>query len=218
MASLDFTRVLVHIGYGLMLAALVARDILWLRALLVAAQTLIGLYAWRAGVPSIALWNALFVTINTVWVAHILRERRRVTLPEPLRALHAAHFAALTPPEFLRWWGQGTRRTLTGGRLATAGEYPDALFFLLDGTVRVTRQGALIAELPAGYFVAEMSLLTGDPANADVEAAGRVELVSWPSEDLRALRQRNPTLWSKIQSVLGHDIVAKIQRQQASRA
>lgn len=210
--TFDPTHVLVHVGYALMLAALVARDVLWLRALLVAAQSFIALYAWLRGVPSIAAWNALFVVINSVWVSTILRERREVTLPGALRTLHARHFAALTPPEFLRWWRQGTRQRIDRGRLATAGEQPDALFFILHGTVRVSKHGTRITDLPSGYFVAEMSLLTGDPANADVDALEPVDVMSWPTADLRAIRERNPALWTKIQSVLGHDVVAKIQR------
>ena len=208
-APIDPTRLIVHVGYSLMLCALVARDVLWLRALLVGAQSLIATYAWRIGVPSIAAWNVLFVVINTLWVIRILRERRRVVLPRELRGLYQRHFAALTPPEFLRLWNQGRRHTVQDARFATAGGYPDALFFLVHGTARVSKDGAHITDLSPGYFIAEMSLLTGDPANADVDAVGAVDVVSWPIADLRAIRQANPVLWTKIQSVLGHDIVAK---------
>jgi CRP-like cAMP-binding protein len=57
-----------------------------------------------------------------------------------------------------------------------------------------------------------MSLLTGEMANADVDAMGDVEVIRWPTKDLRDVRQRNPSLWTKIQSVIGHDLVEKIQR------
>jgi len=210
----DLTHAIVHVGYTLMLCALVARDVLWLRAILVAAQFCIGLYAWRIGVPSIAAWNGLFVGLNAIWVARIVRERRAVVLPADLRTLHEQHFAAFTPPEFLRFWRQGSRGTIVDARLTQAGAYPEALFFLLAGTARVTRDGVTITELPAGYFVAEMSLLTGEPANADVHAVGALEVVSWPVAGLREMREREPARWSRLQSVIGHDVVAKIQRRQ----
>jgi CRP-like cAMP-binding protein len=76
----------------------------------------------------------------------------------------------------------------------------------------VSRNAANVFDLPAGHFVAEMSLLTGDAANADVDAVEGVEVVRWATADLRELRQRNPSLWTKIQSVIGHDLVEKIQR------
>ena len=168
---------IVHVGYVLMLCAFLARDVLWLRALLSCAQTLVVIYAFRAGVPSIAAWNLLFACINAAWVVVILRERRQVTLPPELTSTYTRYFAALTPQEFLRLWNQGRREVVVGQPLARDGERPDALYFLTAGTARVSRHGKPITELPAGHFVAEMSLLTGEPANADVDAIGKVEAV-----------------------------------------
>jgi CRP-like cAMP-binding protein len=194
-----------------MLCGLIARDVLYLRSLLVFAQIGIGVYAWGNGVPVIAAWNLLLVCINTFVSVQIVRERRSVVLPAPLQRLYDKHFSALTPPEFLRWWRQGQRETLDNEPLARAGQQPDWLYFLLDGTVRVSRDGQRVVDLPSGYFVAEMSLLTGRAANADVDASGTIEVVRWPRRDLQELRMRNPILWTKVQSVIGHDLVEKIR-------
>jgi hypothetical protein len=210
----NITPLLVHLGYGLMFCAFLARDVLWLRALLAIAQTLLVIYAWQVALPGIAAWNALFASVNATWAVTILRERREVTLAPDLEATYAGHFTALTPPEFLRLWNQGRRELISSQGLARDGEFPDSLFFLTSGTVRVSRQGALVTELSAGHFVAEMSLLTGEPANADVDAIGDVEAVRWAIRDLHSIRQRNPVLWTKIQSVIGQDIVQKIQTSQ----
>jgi hypothetical protein len=203
---------LVHAGYTIMLAALTARDILWLRGMLVVAQTVLAAYAWRIGISSIAAWNVVFVAINTVWVGKILRERRAVTLPADLRALYELHFFALSPQEFLRWWRQGRRETLRDRRMTALGEYPSALYFVLNGVARVTRDGDHVTDLPAGHFVGEMSLITGRPATADVDAVGMVEVMCWPVEELRALRARDAVVWTRIQSVIGQDLVMKIER------
>jgi hypothetical protein len=201
---------LVHIGYALMLVALLARDILWLRGLLVCAQSTLAVYAWSIGAVGMTAWNVLFVLINTVWVIRILRERRAVELPPDLRALHHRHFAALTPPEFLRWWRQGRRETLRGASLARSGEFPESLFFVLAGTVRVSHGDRRVTDLGPGFFVAEMSLLTGEPATADAVAVGDVDVMRWPADELREIKARKPAIWIKIQSVLGHDLVEKI--------
>lgn len=208
---------LVHVGYGLMLLALLARDVLWLRSLLVLAQLNLSLYSYFRGIDSIAAWNALFVVINLAWVIRILRERRAVRLPEELARIHAGHFAALQPPEFLRLWHMAERRPLAAGAVLTRqGQAPPALYFLLHGTVLVRQAGREVARLGAGEFVAEMSLLTGAAASADAEALDQAEAMCWPVDRLRQLRQRNPGLWTKIQSVLGYDLVAKIQRASAA--
>jgi hypothetical protein len=208
------TLVLVHFGYLLQLFALLARDVLWLRGILVAAQSVLALYAWLRGPEYLpyVFWNLLFVAINTFWVARLLRERAEVQLPEDLKPLHERHFAALTPPEFLRVWREGERRTVTDVQLVREGTRPDALYFLLAGIASVQRHGRVVAELTAGNFIAEMSLLTGETTTADVVAKGTVEFIAWPAANLTRLRQRNPVLWSKVQSVLGHDLVEKIKR------
>jgi CRP-like cAMP-binding protein len=203
---------IAHLGYVLTLCALLVRDVLWLRVLLATAQTLVGFYAWRIGNVTIAGWNTTFFVINATWVVLILRERRAVELPADLRALHARHFAALSPAEFLRWWRMGRRQDIRNARLASTGEQPQSLFFLLGGQARVARGSAHIIDLAPGCFIAEMSLLTGEPANADVDAVGDVQVMSWPVAELRAVRDRNPVLWSKIQSAIGHDLVEKIRR------
>ena len=207
-------QILVHFGYLLQLFALLARDVLWLRGILVAAQTVLATYAWLRGPEFLpyVFWNALFVVINLYWVVRLLRERAAVKLPEQLRALYEQHFAALAPPEFLRLWRDGERRTVTDVQLVREGTRPDALYFLLEGVASVRRSGHQLAELKAGNFIAEMSLLTGEKTTADVVAVGPIEYMAWPADRLARLRQRNPVLWSKVQSVLGHDLVEKIKR------
>ena len=207
---------LVHIGYSLMLLALLARDVLWLRALLVVAQANLCLYSYFRGIDSIAVWNALFVVINAIWVGRILRERRAVRLSPELERIRERHFIALDPRDFLRLWRMGERQILRDTLLTRQGEAAPALHFLLRGAVTVRQDGREVARLGEGDFVAEMSLLTGAVATADVQTMDEVELMRWPTEGLRQLRERDSALWARIQSVLGHDLVAKIQR--ASRA
>ncbi len=205
-----------HFAYFLLLCAFVMRDALKLRILLLLAQLFIIAFAWLSGVGVIAGWNVLYAGINAFIAAQILRERRAVVLPASLQTLYDRHFSALLPAEFLRWWAQGRDETLQHTRLAQEGTHPDALYFLLSGTVRIIRDEQLVADLPAGYFVAEMSLLTGQPANANADAVGTVEARRWAIDDLRHIRERNPGLWSKIQSVIGHDLVEKIRRGERS--
>jgi CRP-like cAMP-binding protein len=69
-----------------------------------------------------------------------------------------------------------------------------------------------VTTLSTGHFVGEMSLITGRPATADVVAVGEVDVMRWPIQDLKALRERDPALWTRIQSAVGQDLVVKIQR------
>jgi CRP-like cAMP-binding protein len=210
----DYALYLVHFGYLLQLFALLARDVLWLRGILVVAQSVLAGYAYLRGPEFLpyVYWNVLFVLINLYWVARLLRERAAVQLPEELRSLQAKHFAALSPPEFLRLWREGHRGTITDARMVRENTVPDALYFLLAGEVAISSEGRELARLGPGNFVAEMSLLTGERTTADANAVGVVEYMAWSAPILARLRTRNPMLWSKLQSVLGHDLVEKIRR------
>ncbi|MGE0815111.1 MAG: Crp/Fnr family transcriptional regulator [Vicinamibacterales bacterium] len=203
---------LVHVGYGLMLAALVARDVLWLRILLVAAQTVLAVYAFSIGVPAIWRWNLLFVAINAYWTARILRERRAVTVPDALKPLHEDTFRAMSPSEFLRFWDLGTPVEARDAVLTTEGDYPDALWIVVSGRAAVRRGARTIAQLTDGQFAGEMSLVTGRPANATVVVQGGATLRSWGVSLLRDLESGEPGLWSRLQAVLGTDLVGKVRR------
>jgi hypothetical protein len=213
--SHEYALYLVHFGYLLQLFALLARDVLWLRGILVAAQSVLAAYAYLRGPEFMPYvwWNVLFVLINLYWVVRLLRERAGVELPADLRPTWEKHFAALAPQEFLRLWRDGRRGSIADAQLVREGTMPEALYFLLSGTVAVRSGGREVVRMGPGNFVAEMSLLTGERTTADVHAIGPVEYLAWPAAALARLRTRNPMLWSKVQSVLGHDLVEKIRRE-----
>jgi hypothetical protein len=211
--SNEYALYLVHFGYLLQLFALLARDVLWLRGILVAAQSVLAAYAYLRGPEFLpyVYWNALFVLINLYWVVRLLRERAEVQLPAELRPTWEKHFAAMAPAEFLRLWRDGQAGAVTDTQLVREGTMPEALYFLLSGQVGVRSGGRELVRFGPGHFIAEMSLLTGERTTADVHALGAVEYRAWPAATLARLRTRNPMLWSKVQSVLGHDLVEKIR-------
>ena len=203
---------LVHLGYLLMLAGLLARDILVLRSLLLGAQIILATYAVSIAVPAITAWNIVFATINVVWIGLIVRERRATQVPVALRTIHERHFAAMSPAEFLRWWRLGRTETIHARRLTREGVTPSSLYFVLAGAARVQRGDTEVTQLGPGSFVGEMSLVTGRAANADVEPIGEVTVRQWDRTDVEPLQARDLAMWTKIQSAIGVDLVAKIRR------
>ena len=203
---------LVHIGYSLMLGGLLARDILVLRSLLLGAQTILAIYAVSIAVPAIAAWNVLFAAINVVWIGLIVRERRASHVPLELQSIHERHFAAMRPAEFLRWWRLGRTETIRARSLTREGVTPSSLYFILSGAAKVQRGQTVVTQLGPGSFVGEMSLVTGRAANAGVEPLDEVTVHWWDRADVEPLQSRDLAMWTKIQSAIGVDLVAKIQR------
>lgn len=202
---------LVNLGYVLMLCGFLVRDILWLRGLLILAQTCLALYGLAIDRMPMALWNGLFVCINTAWVLRIVKERRPVRIPDALRDLYRPHFAALTPQEFLALWSAGRPVEWTDGWLIREGDTPRDLFLIVEGRAVVERAGEKLGVLGRGRFLADMSFLTGRPASADVRAEGVLHLQAWSQGELRAWKEEQPALYMKLQGVLGVDLAEKIR-------
>ncbi|MGH8454620.1 MAG: Crp/Fnr family transcriptional regulator [Nevskiales bacterium] len=205
------TTVLVNLGYALMLMAFLARDMLWLRTLLVVGQSTVVIYAAHMNALPVAYWNALFALINGWHMLRIIRERRAIELPQELREFYERTFAALSRREFLDLWHDGSVEQRRDALLLREGESPGRLMFLIDGDVAVEKQGRRVAQLGRGRFLAEMGFLTGEAASADARAVGAVRYIAWNNAALLNWRTTKPALWTKLLSVLGKDLVDKIK-------
>lgn len=202
--------ILINLGYSLMFCAFMARDILWLRGIIMTAHSTLGTYAWVSGNTSMMSWNYLFVVINAVWVARILRERRPVRLDAEQEAIYRAVFTSMSRRDFLFFWETGVMKR-GAGVIVREGETPDELLLLVEGEAVVRAGGRDIARLKPGQFIAEMSFLSGHPASATVEAAGPIRQLAWSQQKLHSLQVCNPKLFMLLQGLLGRDLVHKIR-------
>ncbi|MGH8528568.1 MAG: cyclic nucleotide-binding domain-containing protein [Nevskiales bacterium] len=213
---MSHTELVANVGYFLMLLAFLARDVLWLRLLLVFGQGSVVVYAVMVDALPVAYWNALFTLINAGQLMLVVRERRGVKIPADLLEFYDRTFAAFTPNEFLRVWRSGTVEEKHNLLLMQEGETPGRLLFLIAGEVLIEKRGQCLARLGRGCFLGEMSLLTGGRASADARAPGMISYIAWDTRQLREWRERQPALWIKFQSVLGKDLVDKIRNASAS--
>lgn len=205
------THLFLNIGYGLGIIALVIKDVLWLRAILAISQFSLATTALLMHNHNAAFWNMTFVVINLYHVVRIIRERRPIELPAELNDLYERIFPSMSKKEFFYFWQIGNTCRVIDELLIREGERQENVSLILSGKVDIIKAHGKIAELSRGSFVAEMSFLTGDPASADVRAAGAVELISWPQEKLRGLKQLNSGLYMKIQHILGKDLAGKVK-------
>ena len=74
-----------------------------------------------------------------------------------------------------------------GHVIARQNEIGTGFFIVVDGRVRVVRDGRRLAELGPGEFFGELSVLDGQPRNAQVAAVTPVRCLAVASWDLDAL-------------------------------
>lgn len=88
--------------------------------------------------------------------------------------------------------------------IARQGEIGTGFFVIVDGSVRVTRDGTVIAHLGPGEFFGELSVLDGGPRIAQVAAEAPTRclaLASWDFE--RVLRDQPGVALSILRVVAG---------------
>ena len=99
---------------------------------------------------------------------------------------HSPVFSALPPEVLERVLATGVEREYADGEpIVRVGEPGDALYIVLEGTARVERDGAVLAELGPEELFGEVAVLDGGPRTADVVAVGTVRCLAVPREALR---------------------------------
>lgn len=214
LAELD----MVSVAYAITLLAYLVRDMLPLRALLALAALAMLVFGWQAGMPNMMLWNGLFMVVNLVQLALVIRERRplKFSSSEAHRAWENT-FRLMTPREFMRLWHKGQRLRLNEGKLCEQGQVPAHLMLVIDGELEVQRENQCLTTIGPWQLVGEMSLITGETATADVVVRGSVDLMQWRRCDLKKLTKRHPEMMRKLDGVIGQDLVNKLTAGAASR-
>lgn len=93
---------------------------------------------------------------------------------------------------------------LREGHVLTREGRPGREFFVLvDGTVRVTRNGRKIAELGGGDWFGEIALLTKVPRTATVTATSAVRALVLTDRAFRRLVETMPSIALKVLSSVG---------------
>jgi CRP/FNR family transcriptional regulator, cyclic AMP receptor protein len=82
----------------------------------------------------------------------------------------------------------------TGQFIVRQGQVGTGLYVILSGSVKVLRGADELAQLRAGEFFGELSVLDQQPRNASVQAAEPTQVLALASWDLLALLESDPQL------------------------
>ncbi len=167
------------------------RDIFWLRLLAVAAAvSTLPYYLTAASEPlwQAVFWASMYLLINGVNLALLLRERRPVQLNPDQERLHRLVFSAYSSRELLRLLNVATwHEAAPSDVLIRQGEESESLLLLAVGQVHIEVDGEFVVEQGDGLFLGELSWLTGQLTSAKVIVAAPSLLVRWHRRDLNQL-------------------------------
>ncbi len=204
--------VLVYIAFVFDLLGFLARDELWLRLFMLAAGILyIFYYYYAADVP---LWDAMITNgaldaVNLIMIAIVLSERTTYTMTREQTEIYG-HFPLMSPGQFRRLMKIGEIvTTVEDQTLTVEGEAPGALYFVLDGPLRMIK-GTQEANLLPGCFIGEIAYLTGNVASAGIRVGSGARFLRWDAAALQRVTRRNPGLRNALLGHFNTDLARKV--------
>ena len=99
-----------------------------------------------------------------------------------------------------------------GGTIMREGEFGDCMYLVVEGNVRVTREGKFVKRFKPGEFFGEMAVLDGETRSATVTAATPLRLLRLEKNDLLPLMDEQPGIAIAMCQTLSRHLRALIDR------
>ena len=166
-------------------------------------------------------WNALFIAINSYRVGYVLWQRYHARgLPAELESLRENFLFIMDPVDYYKLIRIGTIKTVKKGDvLVTQGEQNRYVRIVLEGELKVLRNGKLNYLLEEANFVSESGLHAGllIPGNVEscctIVADKDVRLLVWDRTQLVELLERDDNVRRSLQAAISWDVVRKLKFQ-----
>ena len=167
------------------------------------------------GMTSILAGASLDVVFNCFMIGNYIYARSIISLQPGWREIYRLHFSTLLPYEF--------RRLLTLSDLVVVeqteprvivrcGDPFEQLYFVIDGCADLILAGRpSAARLGRGDWIAEFSMLTAQPASADVMATS-IRLICWKRDAVERLKTSLPEVFEKVNALIARNLCDKLVR------
>ncbi len=185
------------------------RDILWLRALTVAAAAMLIPYYAMQIVPLRAAigWNVVFIIINCYWIVRLIIERRPVHFTPDEARLRELSFPSLTPHEARDLYATGEWVDIVPHASLTVHDRNGYKFsVILRGDSDVLYHGATISQLGEGQFVGGIDLQTEVVGDLDVVTRTATRVMCWPRDTLQAFIACRPDIALALERSVGFEL------------
>jgi CRP-like cAMP-binding protein len=203
-----------HIAYAIIAVSYLLTNIFWLRVAAVVGLGFEIVYFLLSGSPvwTSVIWDTLFILINLVQVARLLRDRLSLKLTKDQKAFIAPIVKDLDKAQIAQLLRTAEWRTLEAGAPLTIEGMPvQELTFICEGQTEVTVKDQLVAHVTAGSFVGDVSFTTGVPATATVVTDGPTRVLAFNQVELKRLCRRDKQIASALYRRIGGGLADKMR-------
>jgi hypothetical protein len=213
------TDILFAIAAIVVTISFMFRDLLLLRILSMVAAILYIIGAAMAGFSAqgmkpVIIFSCLNLLINGFQSITLILERVPITLPEEIKDTYSQCFRMMTTSEFGKLYGWASlKHAVKGEHLTTQNEQIPDLILIRQGLASIMKDGRVVSTLGSGFFIGEMSFLTGGLANATVEAVSDdLSCIIWHKDALSKLQDSNLQLYIKLKQAIAINMIRKMDR------
>lgn len=209
--DVDLGWVFLNVAYAVYLVSPIFTRMLPLRLVLLAATVLFIAYGIVSGVHSVIWWNIPFGLMHIVQIYRLFSARWAVDLDAEERAIHAELFPTLDAVDFNSLWSLGREELIDSHQqMIVCDERTDRLMLVVDGEVKVTTRAGEEVILGSMQVVGEMSLVSGEVANATVESRDPIRVRTWSHRELIELGEKNANIKQAGLLLIGQQLASKV--------
>ena len=206
------TELYTHLLWALFVCSFLFSNQLWIRALVIIFSII------SLGLGSIPyVWPLLLILINGGYLVKLLLHQRKMFLNSWQKYLYEQYFEGLSHIQFHQLLKCIELKPFASGeQLIKEGTTLSEFYFLYEGQVKILRAGKFVSNVGHGHFLGELSFLTGNLTNADVELIDDSKIICFDvakmghlfAEDMVYERAINKALSSQlVDYILDHDDV-----------
>jgi CRP-like cAMP-binding protein len=219
--SLDWHDLPGHAAYILIAISYLLTSMLWLRVVAIAGLLLeIAYFALSGGNLWAGIgWGLIFVAINVVHLAILLRHARRTRrFGADLR-----HFApvidGLESAQVARLLATGRWELVEPGEtVIREGDDVADLRFICEGAIAVTASGRAVGALQPGQFVGGLPFAAGERVTMTATASDRSKIFRFDLVRLRKLMTKDPQIAAAIYREIGRALCGQMQARLSDQA
>ena len=209
--DIDLGWILLNIAYGVYVVSPAFTRMLPARIVLLAATFLFIAYGLASGVHSVVWWNIPFGLMHIVQIYRLFSARWAVDLDEEEQEIHAKLFPTLDDVNFNELWSLGREELIDSHqKMIVCDERTDRLMLVIDGEVEVTTRAGEVVRLGSLQVVGEMSLVSGEVANATVQSCDPIRVRTWSHRELIELGERNNEVKQAGLLLIGQQLASKV--------
>lgn len=213
--NIDLTgwAIFVHLAAITQVIGFFFRDQIILRSLVLIGSLLYIVYYAR--IDSVPLWEAMFwsavlAAVNFAMLIRLLSDKVLIFKDEEDARLFRM-FHGFTPGMYRKLLHQAKMvRADKITQLTKEGENLDKLYFVIEGGIRINKQGKEFDYMP-GSFVGEVVFLSGGNASATVTVPSGASFYEWQNEKLTKLFKHNPEIKINFEALLNRDLANKVR-------